>query len=44
MIDERRELVQELEDDPRVKDVDFTRDGYQTVVLELADSDGGESR
>jgi len=39
MMQERRELVQELRDHPLVEDVDFTRDGYQTVVLELGDPD-----
>jgi hypothetical protein len=42
MMEERREFVQELRETDLVEDVDFTRDGYRTVVLELAD-EGGES-
>lgn len=34
-IDERRELKRELEEHPLVDDVDFTRDGYQTLILSL---------
>jgi hypothetical protein len=42
-VDDRHAFVQELKDDPRVEDLDFTRDGYRTVVLQLRHS-AGESR
>lgn len=40
MMEERREFVQELREDDRVEEVDFTRDGYQTIVLTLPAPDG----
>jgi hypothetical protein len=40
MMKERREFVQERREKDLVENVDFTRDGYRTVVLELADEDG----
>lgn len=33
--EDRRELMQELEEHPLVDDADFTRDGFQTLVLHL---------
>lgn len=42
-IDERREFLEELRDHPLVEDIDFTRDGFQTVILRLGDgSHGGD--
>lgn len=41
MIEERREFVRELEEHDLVEDVDFTRDGYQTVILSLGDEEAG---
>lgn len=43
-IDDRRELLEELEDHPLVEDVDATRDGFKTVILRLGevDNSGGE--
>lgn len=35
MLEQRREFVKELREHPLVDDVDFTRDGYQQVVLDL---------
>lgn len=40
--EDRRELKRELEEHPLVDDVDFTRDGFKTLVLRLRDSAGGE--
>lgn len=37
VVDARRELVEELSERPIVDDVDFTRDGYQTVILSLGE-------
>jgi hypothetical protein len=34
-VDDRRELKRDLEDHPLVENVDYTRDGYQTLVLHL---------
>jgi len=36
VVDERRELVREIEEHPLVGDVDFTRDGFQTVIVHMA--------
>ena len=33
----RKQFVQNLENHPLVDDVNWTRDGYQTVLLELGD-------
>ncbi len=38
-VDARREFVQWLQDRPFVEDVDYTRDGFKTVVLELGEVD-----
>ena len=38
MVEARRAFVQELRDHPLVDKVDFTRDGFQTVILTLDDS------
>lgn len=35
LVDDRREFVQELEEHPLVDGVDFTRDGYETVILDM---------
>ena len=40
--DARKSFVQALEAHPLTEDVDFTRDGYRTVRLELADPDEDE--
>jgi formylmethanofuran dehydrogenase subunit E len=40
MMQERRELVQELREKELIEEVDFTRDGYQTIVLSLPEPDG----
>jgi hypothetical protein len=37
VIEARRELVQELRERPIVDEVDFSRDGYQTVLLRLGE-------
>jgi formylmethanofuran dehydrogenase subunit E len=39
-MEERRELVRELREREFVEEVDFTRDGYQTIVLTLQEPDG----
>lgn len=39
----RRDLVRELAADPRVEEIDWTRDGYRTVVLELGDGEAPET-
>ncbi|QLD84591.1 hypothetical protein HWV23_02605 [Natronomonas halophila] len=41
-VDARRELLEELRGHELVEDIDFTRDGFQTVILHLGDpSEGG---
>jgi hypothetical protein len=39
MTDVRRNFVQWLQDHSLVEDIDYTRDGYRTVVLELGGPD-----
>ncbi len=41
-VEQRREFIKDLRDRPLVDDVDFTRDGFETVVLELGDAEDGE--
>jgi len=39
MTEPRKRLVKSLEAHPLVEDIDYTRDGYQTVVLSLGTPD-----
>lgn len=45
VVAERRELIEELDDHPLVESIDWTRDGFETVILHLDDTErtGGES-
>ena len=36
-LEERREFVQKLREEPLVDKVDFSRDGYRTVLLRLGE-------
>jgi hypothetical protein len=38
-VEQRRALIQRLQAHSLVEDIDWTRDGYQTVVLSLGDPD-----
>jgi hypothetical protein len=40
-VKQRREFIEDLRDRPLVENVDFTRDGFETVVLELGDTADG---
>lgn len=40
-IEARRAFKRELEAHPLVDSLDFTRDGYQTIILELATGQEG---
>lgn len=37
IIDARRDLLRELREHELVEDVDFTRDGYQTLIVHMED-------